>query len=351
MPKFIIVTQAYNAEKTLNRAVDSILNQTFTDFIYYIIENGSKDNTRNIILDYAKNDIRIIPVFREINHTLTNESSPLLTMAKELRYKYDAHSYFVNLDADDEYSTVFLETMLEFAEENRLDVAACSTTYIDSETGEAVKHRQLDRNIILEGRDFADKFPLYRNYTNTIWGKIYTLEVLQKCDFAWIHDPYTLVDSPFCLEAFRRAERAGILTQNLHTYYMYTNSASNNFSPYWFNSYKKLFENSMEYLLDFGELSTKNKNYLYIIYFSLVRDIIPRIENANVCLEKKLESLNEIFADETTKNLLEHWYEFGIYTNKNECLDTIKKWLYAQAGWENYYTDDILRAINGINKK
>ena len=41
-----IRTFAYNAEKTLERAVDSILNQTYADFTYYLMDHGSTDGTR-----------------------------------------------------------------------------------------------------------------------------------------------------------------------------------------------------------------------------------------------------------------------------------------------------------------
>ena len=67
MSKIIIYTPAYNAEKTLRRAVDSILNQTHKEFIYYLLDNASTDGTYEIIKEYAKNDKRIIPLHNEIN--------------------------------------------------------------------------------------------------------------------------------------------------------------------------------------------------------------------------------------------------------------------------------------------
>ena len=51
-----IFTTAYNAEKTLHKAVNSILNQTYTDFCYYLFDNGSLDDTSQIIKEYANKD-------------------------------------------------------------------------------------------------------------------------------------------------------------------------------------------------------------------------------------------------------------------------------------------------------
>ena len=38
-------TCAYNAEKTIRRAMDSVLNQTYRDITYYVLDNGSTDRT------------------------------------------------------------------------------------------------------------------------------------------------------------------------------------------------------------------------------------------------------------------------------------------------------------------
>ena len=57
-----IYTCAYNAKKTLRTAVNSILNQTYTDFIYYILDNGSIDYTKKIIEEYANQDERVTPL-------------------------------------------------------------------------------------------------------------------------------------------------------------------------------------------------------------------------------------------------------------------------------------------------
>ena len=62
-----IRTCAYNAAKTLKRTIESILQQTYQDFEYHILDNGSTDRTGNIIREYAKQDKRIVPYFNKVN--------------------------------------------------------------------------------------------------------------------------------------------------------------------------------------------------------------------------------------------------------------------------------------------
>ena len=52
-PNVTVVMPAYNAEKHLKQAIDSILNQTFKNFIFLIINDGSSDDTEKIIFSYT----------------------------------------------------------------------------------------------------------------------------------------------------------------------------------------------------------------------------------------------------------------------------------------------------------
>jgi glycosyltransferase involved in cell wall biosynthesis len=57
----------YNGERFLGEAIESILNQTFRDFEFIIVDDASTDGTRNIIEHYKKTDVRIVSVINERN--------------------------------------------------------------------------------------------------------------------------------------------------------------------------------------------------------------------------------------------------------------------------------------------
>lgn len=58
-PKISVIVPVYNAEAYLSRCIDSILNQTFSDFELLLINDGSKDSSSIICNNYAKKDNRI----------------------------------------------------------------------------------------------------------------------------------------------------------------------------------------------------------------------------------------------------------------------------------------------------
>ena len=62
---------AYNAEKFVGEAIESILNQSHKDFELIVIDDGSKDNTFNIIQKYAKRDARI-KAYHQENQGISN---------------------------------------------------------------------------------------------------------------------------------------------------------------------------------------------------------------------------------------------------------------------------------------
>lgn len=172
--KVLICTMAYNAEKTISRAIDSIRNQTFPHWEYFILDNGSTDRTWEILNEYARRDRRVMPMRIEKNDPahggLFLRALPLVSDA----------GYFVWLDADDAYSPDFLEKMVSFAEENRLDIAACGHDRMDGLSGRLLKRRVSPENLVLHGAEFEKRFVDYRAFLTTVWGKLYSVPFFKK---------------------------------------------------------------------------------------------------------------------------------------------------------------------------
>ena len=60
MSKVSIIMPVYNAEKYLCEAIESVLKQTYTDFELFLINDMSTDNSKQICIEYAKMDHRIV---------------------------------------------------------------------------------------------------------------------------------------------------------------------------------------------------------------------------------------------------------------------------------------------------
>lgn len=107
-PRVTVLMSVYNNEKYLKQAIDSILSQTFTDFEFLIINDGSTDNSENIIRSYS--DPRIKLINNDVNLNLANSLNKGLLLAKG--------EYVVRMDADDISLPNRLERQVKYMDEN-----------------------------------------------------------------------------------------------------------------------------------------------------------------------------------------------------------------------------------------
>ena len=119
-PTVSVLMAAYNAEDFIQEAIESILNQTYTDFEFLIIEDGSKDSTKNIIESYKLQDQRIRAFYNEINKGLIFSLNRGIDVARG--------KYIARMDADDISLPQRLETQVRFMELN--DEIAVSSAWM-----------------------------------------------------------------------------------------------------------------------------------------------------------------------------------------------------------------------------
>lgn len=322
--KVVIFTKAYNAEKTIGRTIESILKQTYTNFQYYILDNGSTDLTENVICEYCKDDNRIIHL-----HLNKNDPANGSAFVHMLIYSTDAE-YLVLCDADDTYSPDFLENMVGFAQENDLDITACGYDKIDGLTGEVVKHRALDKNLVIYDDLFETEFVDYRGFTIYEWGKLFSIPFMKgaKSRKNIVREPRVCNDSLWILNIFRKAERAGIYGKSMYQYYQYPHALSrmNKNIEAHLTSYKDLWLAEKDYLEDFGPLSSRNEDFLYAIYMSLAEEMLGRILTEGMEVDKQLQYLNVMFNDDLWKAMISHKAspEFQNLARRKEFLCEIK---------------------------
>jgi len=109
----------YNAEEYVAQSIESILNQTFKNIEFIIIDDGSNDNSSDIIKKYAKKDRRI--------NLIQNASKLRLPASLNVGIKAARGKYIARQDADDMSKINRLEEQFAIMEENN-DIALIGTT-------------------------------------------------------------------------------------------------------------------------------------------------------------------------------------------------------------------------------
>jgi len=109
-PAISVILSCYNSSYLLNKSIQSILSQTFKDFEFIIINDGSNDNTLEIIQSYAKEDERIVVI---------NQKNVGLTKSLNKAIKLSKGKYIARIDADDFSHKERLEKQYKYLEINQ----------------------------------------------------------------------------------------------------------------------------------------------------------------------------------------------------------------------------------------
>ncbi|WP_161879562.1 glycosyltransferase family 2 protein [Alkalibacterium sp. MB6] len=116
IPKVSVIIPVYNGEESIFISLDSLLKQTYPNFEVVIIDDGSKDGTREVVEKFVSMDSRFKYNFK------TNGG---VSTARNIGLKVSQGEYVCFLDSDDFYENSFIEKMLNKIERELADVCYC----------------------------------------------------------------------------------------------------------------------------------------------------------------------------------------------------------------------------------
>lgn len=141
-----VIVPCYNAEKTIDRCVQSVLNQSYSDWELIIVDDGSKDKSRNLIAQWCRNDVRI---------RLIEQANAGVSAARNKALEAARGEYICFLDADDWYSDDFLSSLHNVMQQEKAEIGCCGYRVENSAGGHNVL--QKGGNNTTSGTDFLKK--------------------------------------------------------------------------------------------------------------------------------------------------------------------------------------------------
>lgn len=165
VPLVSIIVPVYNAEKYLNRCIDSILSQTMTDFELLLIDDGSKDNSGRICDEYSEKDARV-RVFHKPNGGVSSARNLGLDNAKG--------KWITFVDADDRCSCNYLEHLLSKVDDDT-DLIISYAVICDSTGEKAEVYPEYRVNATNFERLFVDSD---MHWHTSPWAKLYRASII-----------------------------------------------------------------------------------------------------------------------------------------------------------------------------
>lgn len=190
-PLVSVIMPAYNAGEYIEHSVRSILAQSFGNLELIVINDGSKDDTEQILARIAREDSRLRPV------TVEN-GGPAMARNRGLAMTDPKAEYVMFADSDDELLPDAVEYALEGAEDADIVFMGFSIVGADGGIRHYFEPEQYIRHSDLGG-EFAR---LYKaNLLNQVWAKLYRAELMRRDiafqDYRWGEDRLFIFD---CLE-------------------------------------------------------------------------------------------------------------------------------------------------------
>jgi glycosyltransferase involved in cell wall biosynthesis len=298
LPYISIIIPVYNAEKTIERAINSILGQNFLDFEVLLINDGSNDRGLQIMEEYADADSRI---------RLFNISNSGVSYARNYGINYARGKYTTFLDADDYYVERALEKIIsEIDDETQLMIFGYNVEYENK-----YSNCLLPNNQILQ---FSDKVR-FRNFVvslirnemiNAPWNKIYLTSYLKMKKILFPPDLNIGEDLKFNLSVIRDIHNVKIFNQALVNYTVKKGEGLvSRFRPNRFEIRYKIFMEIKELLSYWGKLPENE----VMIDRMLIKDIMAFFmdlykKNCEFSYNEKLELIREILCRKNIKEIL-----------------------------------------------
>jgi glycosyltransferase involved in cell wall biosynthesis len=209
MVKVSVIIPVYNTGEYLRQCLDSIVNQTLNDIEIICVNDGSTDNSLDILEEYQKSDSRI-KIFSQENSGLS--------ATRNNGFKHASGKYVYFMDSDDTLELDSLNDLYELCEEKSLDIVIFKLINVEEGTGRRYSERyynmpflkQIVGDEVFSYEDVGEK--LYDLAVSSP-GKFFKSELISDIKF-----PVGLIfeDNPFFIEAFFKAKRVYFYDEYLY---------------------------------------------------------------------------------------------------------------------------------------
>lgn len=248
MPKISIIIPAYNVEDYIEKCLLSVFNQNYKDYEVIVINDGSTDNTLNIIKKFK-------------NIKLINQKNKGLSMARNTGVKNSLGEYIFFLDSDDYISPHFLEDISKKI--NDEDIIRFQINVLDDEKITPYPEEEF---INLNGTKAFSKIVKY-HFVENAWAYLFKRDYYLKGRYEFqngYHEDYGLI--PLVIIKANKVSSYNIVGYN---YYQRNNSIMNN------NNYNKTLIKVEDFYNHYKYLINKDDNQIYKSY--LANSLIKKI--------------------------------------------------------------------------
>lgn len=300
-----IVVPVYNAQEFLPECLDSLIHQTMKEIEIICVNDGSTDNSLEILNEYAKKDHRIRVISQE-------NMGP--SIARKVGMEAATGTYIQFVDADDMLEPNACEVLYFYARFFYLDVLTFAETAFQHKTNEEFEDseyslKELPETCVERSRwlDMVDKLPLFPAVAGlTIYRRLFLL----KQGISWLNKKIFFSDVCFFVESIFKNAHMGVINMPLYRRRVHSQAVTQQMSQH------------------FSDL-------ISVLKYTL--KLLPKLKVPKVIIDAyvtsffdKVYSVYRCFAKEEEEKLAPTMYKFSLYMLKKyhiQFSDKFLKWV------------------------
>lgn len=207
MPKVSIIVPVYNVEKYIEKCLESLVNQTLEDIEIIIVNDGSKDSSKEIVEKYLKKYPKKVLYLEKENGGLSD--------ARNFAIPYARGEYIAFLDSDDYVELNMYEDMYKIAKNEDSDIVECDFIW-----------EYPDKSKIDTGEIYHGKHEMLEKIRVVAWNKLIKKSILDKTKVIFPKG-YRYEDIEFTYKLIPYLEKVSFLKRPCVHYIQRDNSISN----------------------------------------------------------------------------------------------------------------------------
>lgn len=296
--KVSIIVPVYNVELYIEDCLNSLLNQTYSNYEIILINDGSTDNSIEICSKYNDQKIKIF-----------NQNNKGVSIARNVGISLATGQYIMFVDADDIVSENYIENLITSIEETNTDMVVCGytkekTELVNKRNSQEIKGEIINANTMLENMMENN---LQEGY---LWNKIFKKSIISDNSLEFEEGVNVWEDLYFVIEYLSKSDKVFAINETLYYYRTREGSAVN----------RKETETELigkvkilELIMKNYNLIINNKNYYGIkrMYITVLLKYLLQIKKDNKeFIKEKLSKVKKIKKDIKIgfKNEIKYFY-------------------------------------------
>lgn len=305
-----VIVPVFNCEAYLKKCIESILNQSYSDYELILVNHNSTDNSRQICKEYEKRDSRI--------QVLDCKQKGGAGVPRNTGIQVAKGEYYVFLDSDDFIQEDMLKNL--FIGIQGVDCVICGydRTIWGKEKPEDIV--QLESKLFLEQKAVRDYFLSTFPHGNAgyLWNKMYRADLIQKHHIMFPADK-RLEDGYFNIDYFAHVKALRILPDILYHYRL--NAQKDLFvksPPNYYEIVKKMVNYYYQKVEEWGYIAKEVDREAVFFFLNELELCLENVLNPtwNIQGKQRIEYYEKLLADEMVQVMLSKKQVTGVYVKK-----------------------------------